>query len=254
MTFDILLIGFFVMMLAGLVKGVVGMGLPAVGIGLLSLVMPPPMAAAIMVVPAFVTNLWQFFLGPRPAATARRFGPMMAMVIFGTLLGGFGLGGLSSPLALPLIGAVLVLYGLLGLLAVPLTVPPRWEGVLSPAMGLVTGIITGMTGVSVLPSAPYFKGLGLDRETFVEALGLTFLVATATLAVTLAAPVAASAPLTRPAVMAASAAALVPAFLGMALGRRLRFAASPATFARLLFAGLGLLGAYMVARGLLFRH
>lgn len=239
------------MVLAGLVKGLVGMGMPTVGIGLMSLVMPPPVAAAIVVVPALVTNVWQFFTGPAPGATARRFGAMMAMVLVGTLVGGFLLGGLSSPLAPALIGVVLVAYALLGLLAVPLAVPAGWESWLSPAMGLATGILTGMTGVSVLPVAPYLRGLGLGRDAFVEALGLTFLVASLALAATLAAPGAASAPLAQPRLLLASALALVPTMIGMELGRRLRLIASPATFARLLFGGLGLLGAYMMARGLL---
>lgn len=251
MTFELLLIGFLVMTLAGLVKGLVGLGLPTVGIGLLSLLMPPAEAAAIIVTPALVTNIWQFFSGPGPGRAARRFAPMMAMIVAGTLVGGFVFGGLSSPLAAPLIGMVLVLYAGAGLLSVPLAVPERWERPLSPVMGLLTGIVTGMTGVSVLPVTPYLKGLGLDREAFVEALGLTFTVATLALAATLAAPGAQRAPLADPWLLAASAAALAPAFLGMELGRRLRLAVSPATFTRILFVGLGLLGVYMLARGLL---
>lgn len=253
MTYDILLIGFLVMLLAGLVKGLIGMGLPTVGIGLLSLVMAPPEAAAIIVVPALVTNLWQYFAGPGPMACARRFGWMMALLVAGTLVGGLALGGLSSPLAVPLIGLVLVLYAFVGLFGVPMAVPPGWEGRLSPLMGFLTGIITGLTGVSVLPSAPYLKALDLDKDRFIEVLGLTFLVATLALAITLAAPGADGAPLTKGALILASVAALVPSFAGMEAGRRLRTIVSPATFTRLFFIGLGLLGAYMMARGLLHR-
>ena len=45
-------------LLAGLVKGVVGMGLPPVAIGIMALAMPPAQAAALVLVPAFVTNIW----------------------------------------------------------------------------------------------------------------------------------------------------------------------------------------------------
>ncbi|HEY0438739.1 MAG TPA: sulfite exporter TauE/SafE family protein, partial [Xanthobacteraceae bacterium] len=46
--------------LAGLVKGVIGMGLPTVAMGLLGLAMPPAQAAALLLIPSFVTNVWQF--------------------------------------------------------------------------------------------------------------------------------------------------------------------------------------------------
>ena len=46
-------------LLAGFVKGVIGLGLPTVAIGLLGLMMTPAQAAAIMVAPALITNVWQ---------------------------------------------------------------------------------------------------------------------------------------------------------------------------------------------------
>ena len=45
--------------LAGFVKGVIGLGLPTVGMGLLAVVMTPAQAAALLVVPSFATNVWQ---------------------------------------------------------------------------------------------------------------------------------------------------------------------------------------------------
>ena len=50
--------------LAGLVKGALGLGLPTISMGLLALVMPPIEAAAILIVPSFVTNVWQLLAGP----------------------------------------------------------------------------------------------------------------------------------------------------------------------------------------------
>ncbi|MBM0207112.1 hypothetical protein JNW90_32035 [Micromonospora sp. STR1s_5] len=52
-------------LLAGLVKGVIGLGLPTVAIGVLSLAMSPAQAAALLVVPSLVTNIWQLAAGSR---------------------------------------------------------------------------------------------------------------------------------------------------------------------------------------------
>ena len=57
-------------LLAGLVKGVIGMGLPTVAMGLLAVVLPPAEAAALLVVPSLVTNVWQLLAGPSFGALA----------------------------------------------------------------------------------------------------------------------------------------------------------------------------------------
>jgi uncharacterized membrane protein YfcA len=51
-------------LLAGFVKGALGLGLPTVSMGLLAVSMPPAQAIAIVIVPAIVTNIWQTFGGP----------------------------------------------------------------------------------------------------------------------------------------------------------------------------------------------
>ncbi|SPZ36496.1 putative permease [Agrobacterium tumefaciens] len=44
---------------AGIVKGVTGMGLPTVAMGVLGLFMPPVVAAGLLILPSFITNIWQ---------------------------------------------------------------------------------------------------------------------------------------------------------------------------------------------------
>src|SRR5262245_65804775 len=76
-----------VFFLAGLVKGVIGLGLPTISMGLLAVAMPPVHAAAILAVPSLVTNVWQMLAGPALTVVARRLWPMMLMVCFGTWAG-----------------------------------------------------------------------------------------------------------------------------------------------------------------------
>lgn len=247
---DLLLIGFTTMLVAGAVKGMVGMGMPSVGIGVLSLVLPPTHAAAVLIVPIVVTNVWQFAAGPGSLATALRFGPMMAMLMLGTLVSGILFQGLSSPLALPTIGGVMCFYGLLGLFSVPLIMPARWEKPLGPLIGFLTGLVNGLTGFSMLPSVPFLRSVGLNRDQMIQALGLNFSVSGIALGTVLTSP-SNGAPFSDPRLILASVAALGPALIGMEAGKRLRGLASPAVYARVFFGGIVLLGGYMVLRGLL---
>ena len=230
-------------LLAGAVKGVIGMGLPTVAMGALGLVMPPVQAAALLVVPSLATNVWQMLAGPALAAAVRRFATMLIGVCAGIFLGIGLLTGGAGALASGLLGGVLALYGALGLSAARFTVPRRAERWLSPIVGLVTGLLTGATGVFVVPAVPYLGSLGLERETLIQTLGLSFTVSTIALAAGLAATGKFPA-----SVAAASALALVPAFAGMFLGQKIRRSVHPDVFRRWFFAGLLVLGSYMLVR------
>src|SRR5581483_9078286 len=75
-----------VFLLAGFVKGVIGLGLPTVSMGLLAVSMPPVRALAIVVVPAIVTNLWQTFAGPYLRDIIKRLWPLMIGTVIGAWL------------------------------------------------------------------------------------------------------------------------------------------------------------------------
>lgn len=240
-----------VFLLAGFVKGVIGLGLPTVAIGLLGLIMAPVQAASLLVVPSLVTNVWQFAAGPRAgrhmAPLLRRLWPMMLAVCLGTWLGNRMGGGLLSPgaggRATAALGIALFVYAVVGLASVRLRVPARAETWLSPLAGAATGVVTAATGVFVIPAVPYLQALGLEKDDLVQALGLSFTVSTLALAAGLA----------RDGVFEASLAgvsslALVPALAGMLLGQRVRGRVRPETFRLCFFLGLLALGAHLALR------
>ena len=49
---------------------------------------------------------------------------------------------------------------------------------MSPLMGGAGGLMFGMTGIMIVPGILYLQTLGLKRDTFVQALGLTFVTIT----------------------------------------------------------------------------
>src|SRR5258707_8995239 len=85
-----------VFILAGLVKGVIGMGLPTVAMGLLTLLMSPTDAATILILPSFVTNVRQLATGPRLAVLLRRLWPMLLTIALGTVATARWLGTVNS--------------------------------------------------------------------------------------------------------------------------------------------------------------
>ena len=235
-----------VFLLAGMVKGVVGMGLPTIAMGLLALVMAPAEAAAILLVPSFVTNVWQLAAGPAFGVLFKRLWTMILGILAGTILSaGLLVSGHTGPAQIGL-GVALVLYAVLGLSAVRFKVPARHESWLSPLIGATTGLVTGATGVFVIPAVPYLQALDLKRDDLIQALGLSFTVSTIALAAGLSrsSHFDVSSPL-----VVVSLLALAPALLGMFAGQSLRSRMSVETFRRVFFAGLLLLGLYLSVEG-----
>ena len=246
-SFSLFALGAAVFVLAGFVKGVIGMGLPTVAMGLLSVTMPPAQAAALLVLPSLVTNLWQIF-GPGWWALVRRMATMLAGVCLGIAAGAgwlTGQGGGSVRVTAAL-GVALIAYALLGLLKVRLHVPAQHERWLSPVVGLATGLVTAASGVFVIPAVPYLNALGLEKEDLVRALGISFLVSTIALALSLR-----SGGALEMGNAVGSLLALLPALLGMALGQWVRLRVQPDVFKKVFFSGLLALGGYLVLRSAL---
>jgi uncharacterized protein len=233
-----------IFVLAGFVKGAVGLGLPTVAMGLLSVTMPPAQAAALLVIPSVASNLWQAVARPGWAALARRLAPLLFGVCAGTALGTVVLGGLGAPGATVALGAALVVYAVLGLLSVSWRIAPQRESGLGALLGLITGVVTSATGVFAIPAVAYLQALGLEREDLVQALGLSFLVSTLALAASLG-----PSGVWDLSALLGSLFALVPVIAGMALGQWVRSRIAPALFARLFLGGLLALGLYLVWRG-----
>ncbi len=81
------------------------------------------------------------------------------------------------------LGGVLAAYALLALFLPRLSVPATAERLLSPVVGAITGVLTGATGVFVVPAVPYLSALGFSKDELVQALGLSFTVSTVALGI-----------------------------------------------------------------------
>jgi uncharacterized protein len=233
-------------LLAGFVKGVVGLGLPTVSIGLLGLMMTPAQAAAIVVVPSLVTNVWQATSGGGVLSLMGRLWPMLAGICIGTALGAALLPHDDRGLATVWLGVALALYAALGLIKGHLKVPRAAEVWLGLLLGAATGAVTVVTGVFVIPGTPYIQSLDLDRDRMVQALGLSFTVSTVTLALALAYAGEIHASVAWPSLLA-----LGVSIVGMMLGQSVRSRVKPETFRLCFYIGLLLLGAHLALHGLL---
>jgi uncharacterized protein len=243
----ILIAGAF--LLAGFVKGVIGLGLPTVSMGLLAVTMQPSHALAIVIVPAIVTNIWQTFVGPYLRDIIRRLWPLMAGTVIGIWLNAGLLTGPYAPYGTVILGVLLIIYAIMGLTKLQFSVAPRNEKWIGGVVGLITGVVSAGTGVQVFPSMPYMQAIGMEKDELVQALGVFFTVAT----VALAFNVTASGLLTA-ATALPGAIAMAASFAGMFIGQALRSRMQPETFRHWFLIALIFLGLYIGGNALIKIH
>ncbi len=232
--------------LAGTVKGVIGLGLPTVSLGLLAAVIDLTTAMALLIVPSFVTNLWQALIGGNGRVILLRIWPFLLMATATVWLGATALNRVDLSLLSGLLGGLLVAYSIINLAGIHIEISAEQEVWSGPLLGACNGILTGMTGSFVIPGIAFLQGIGLPRDMLVQAMGILFTVSTVALAMALH-----SNSLLTTQLQVISAAALIPATVGMVAGQRIRRRLSQERFRQILFLAMLVLGTYIIVKAAL---
>lgn len=238
--------GLAVLLLAGTIKGLVGLGLPTITIALTSLVLPLPEAIALISLPTIFTNVWQAAVGGHFWAIVRRQWLLMLPLMICLYLTMWLVGQKGPNWAFLVLGAVLVVYGGIGLLRVHPHLAPDLERPVAPVIGIVSGFVAGLVGVPVIPLMPYLHALNVKPSEIVQTLGVVLCATSLTLTASLLNFGLLDGPRA-----AVSAAAVVPALAGMWFGQRIRRRLSVEQFRLVVFWALLLLGLYTFTSRLL---
>ena len=234
---------FATFLLAGAVKGAIGLGPPTLSLGLLTAVIGLPQATALLLVPSLVTNVWQALSGGNGKAIVRRIWPFLVMATVTVWIGAAALTRVDLRLLSGLLGLLLVVYSLVNLAGFRLSISTSQEVWAGPAIGTANGILTGMTGSFVVPGVLFLQAIGLPRDMLIQSMGMLFAASTLALAFALR-----GVGLLSQELGLASTLALAPAFVGMVTGQWLRKKIPEQRFRQVFFLSLLILGAYIISK------
>jgi uncharacterized membrane protein YfcA len=238
--------GLAVFLLAGTVKGLVGMGLPTITIALTSLALPLTEAIALIALPTIFTNVWQAAIGGQFRIILRRQWPLIVTLVISLYLTMWLVGQKGPSWAFLVLAAVLIVYSGLGLLRIRLHIHADLEKPLAPVIGTVAGFVAGLVGVPIIPLMPYLQGLDIKPSELVQSLGVVLCATSFTLTATLLNFGLLDGPRA-----IVSAAAVVPALAGMWVGQQIRLRLSVEQFRLAVFWALLLTGLYTFTSRLL---
>jgi uncharacterized membrane protein YfcA len=230
---------------AGFIKGAIGFGFPTIGTPLLALFVDVKIAVPLLVPPNLLLDGIQARRGGHFAATTRRLTVLLLFGAVGMVIGTRLLIGLPSRVVTLVLGAFVLAFVVLNATRFRLRVPDHWEHWLSPPVGLLAGIVGGITNVPGTPLIIYFYALGMDKRTFVRSVALSFIVYKVTQLGALAWYGAFSA-----ALVPASLGLVLAGFLGFAIGLRVQDRLDQQAFNRAVLVFLAALGVWLTIRSL----
>jgi len=230
-------------LLAGSVKGVIGLGLPTVSLGLLAVALDLTTAMALLLIPSFVTNIWQAAVGGNGKKILKRIWPFLFFATATIWFGSTALSSINSLYLSILLGVLLVAYSSFNLLGFNFSISSQNEKWVGPIFGMTNGILTGMTGSFVVPGVMFLQAIKLPRDMLVQAMGMLFSLSTIGLAFALN-----KNELLTPELAIISAFSIIPAIMGMMIGQRVRKSLSETRFRKIFFVSIFVLGVFIIAK------
>ena len=228
----------------GVVKGAIGVGLPLLSVPMLTQFLDLPVAIGLLTAPLLATNVGQTFEGGETAKAIARLWPVMSGIVVGTVVGVQLLVTIDRRALYVAAGAVFVVLALIVRQRPRLRLSHDSESRFGSLVGVLSGLLGGISGASAPPLTIYVLGLDLSPDSFVKYISILFTVSSVALMLALG-----NAGSMSGMDFLVSAAATAPIWLGMTLGRWLRGRISPVVFHDAVLCTLALSGLALLRRG-----
>ncbi|MCH8550341.1 MAG: sulfite exporter TauE/SafE family protein [Natronospirillum sp.] len=236
-----------IFIVAGIVKGLAGFGMPLIAIPALTLLTGAPVTLAMgwAIIPLVLTNLAQAITARQHAREALRVWPLLAG-LFGALTISVPLLARMDPGSLAVVVGVMILLVVASQMLRPWHIAPRWQPVVLGTAGVVSGTVGGLTSFFGFPAIQALLATGVSSGGFIFTVSIMFFVGSGIIAIALT-----TFGLIAPSDLLLSAACLPPALLGMKIGQTVRNRVSAKMFKRIVIIILLATGSSMVINGLL---
>ena len=174
------------LILAGTVKGILGIGLPLVAVPILATFFDLPTAIALMILPIMASNITQAWEGKRNTISIKRFVSLLITLIPCTIFAAQYLTTINIKTGSVILGSIVVIFSLSKFLKLNFNIKPKAESILSPIVGIISGLIGGVSSLIGPVIAMYFVSLKMQKDVFVGTIAIVFLFFATTLYTTMA--------------------------------------------------------------------
>lgn len=162
--------------LAAFIKGTTGLGFPLIATPMVALFLDIRSAVTVLIIPSLLMDIAQILRGNFSHSVFTRFLWLLLFGVIGAFL------GTKLLVTLPLwilnlsLGVMVLVFVSTNSFQFDFRIPSSAEKFASPAVGLISGFLNGMTNVSGPALAIYLFSLRLPKTEFVKAISSIFFV------------------------------------------------------------------------------
>jgi uncharacterized membrane protein YfcA len=170
------------LVIAGLVKGVIGVGMPIVAFPLLSMLVDVQTAVMLLSVPLVLSNIPQALEGGLVTQTLWSLAPVLVGMTPGAWIGVAVLLNVDPAVAKIIAGAIVILVAVLNLIAPKLKIKQRMVGPVGLLAGLCGGLLGGIAALSGPLVFIFLLAKGLSGRAFTKEASIFLVISSALLA------------------------------------------------------------------------
>ena len=167
---------FSIFIIAGMIKGAAGLGLPTTAMGLMTISIAPRTAIALLIFPLIFTNAWQIFRSGNINQTFKRYLPFIIMLIIFVWLTVNKTSQVSDSTLIGFLGFFILLFVVVNIFRNAPFIPNHHDKKAQIIAGFIAGIMGGLTSVWAPPLAIYLAARRVKKEEFVRVSGLIFFI------------------------------------------------------------------------------
>ena len=235
---------FATFLFASFLKGTAGLGFATTCIGVMASYLDMRLAIPLVIIPSLLSNAFVMIDAGGFLSVFRRFWFLYVAALPGLAVGLWLLGGGDTVLPRAVLGVSMVLYGIWGLWGGRFSLPHTpW---LAGIIGLMTGLVNGLTGSQIMPILPYLMSLDITKDELVQAINTSFTFASLIMFVGLN-----KLGFFTMEIAIISTVGIIPVALGIWLGGRVRRMLPETVFRTVVLVMISLLGAGLVAKAFL---
>ena len=166
-------LAFFV---AGVVKGVIGIGLPTTAITIMTFFVSPLMALGLNLIPMTVTNIWQFSKADNPRELIKNYKYFAISLVVFILITSFYANQIGDNVVRLIFAIAVLLFVSLQIFGFNFKMNPKRDSLWQSSLGTLGGIFGGAASIWAVPVTMYLLMKNVKPKQFVDISGFLIMI------------------------------------------------------------------------------
>ena len=173
---EVALIVSFAFFVAGVVKGVIGIGLPTTAITIMTFFVSPLMALGLNLIPMTVANIWQLSKADNPRELVKNYKYFATSLVVCILITSFYANQIGDDVVRLIFAVAVLLFVCLQVFGFNFKMKPNHDNFWQGSLGALGGLVGGAASIWAVPVTMYLLMKNVKPKQFVDVSGFLIMI------------------------------------------------------------------------------